>query len=334
MRILVVLTETPNRNEALCFARQTADKTGGSQTLLAVSPEPAAADKLRLALSVTLSPEERSVLKIRSGHFFPQVLAEIREGNFDLAVIGADPSPLEDSPHVTPAAHLARLCEIPLAIVRSCPQEWKRALICIRGMDSTSPTMRGGRDFVQRFGIQPTVLHVTPPTTSAPEPSADATGIIQVRHGPLVREIQREVESKEYDFVVIGPHLAPSTREESGPTLAQPDFAYQIVQLALPVVIVMGRPVVSKRQPTPASRSAELRRIVRFVAIELLIYAGLVVTYAAVAFHFLGTQLDTLFKKNLTLYAIIALVLIVGQGVLLEQLTSFLLNRLRLERFE
>jgi hypothetical protein len=60
----------------------------------------------------------------------------------------------------------------------------------------------------------------------------------------------------------------------------------------------------------------------------------LVVAYAMVAFRFLVDRLNDWFHSNPTLYAVLALLLVVGQGILLEQLTSFLLNRLRLERFE
>jgi hypothetical protein len=68
--------------------------------------------------------------------------------------------------------------------------------------------------------------------------------------------------------------------------------------------------------------------------IEILIYALLVVGYFIVVLRLLGGVLQGLFEGNLTLYAFVALGLIVAQGSLLELLTSFLVSRLGLERLE
>jgi hypothetical protein len=68
--------------------------------------------------------------------------------------------------------------------------------------------------------------------------------------------------------------------------------------------------------------------------IELVVYGALVTLYALGVLRFLVVPLANLYENNLTLYAWISLGLIVGQGVILEGVTSFLLNRLRLVRFE
>jgi hypothetical protein len=122
-----------------------------------------------------------------------------------------------------------------------------------------------------------------------------------------------------------------------GPTLAQPDFTRQIIQLGLPVVIVMGQPAtlpVPDMQAISAARSQELGRIVRSVLIELLLYGTLMTLYVLVILRLLPAPLQSLFHNNLLVYAAVSLLLIVAQGALLEALTSFLLDRLRLERFE
>jgi hypothetical protein len=95
----------------------------------------------------------------------------------------------------------------------------------------------------------------------------------------------------------------------------------------------MGQPAVQESQPSPGFQAAELGRMIRSLAVELLIYSSLIVLFTVAAFHFLGPELTRLSKVHLPLYAFAALVLIIGQGVVLEQLTSFLLDRLRLERF-
>lgn len=77
-----------------------------------------------------------------------------------------------------------------------------------------------------------------------------------------------------------------------------------------------------------------VRMLIRNFAIEVLIYAALVVVYFVLVLRLLGEPLEKLFMDNLTLYACAALLLIVVQGAVLELLTSFLISRLGLERFE
>ena len=74
--------------------------------------------------------------------------------------------------------------------------------------------------------------------------------------------------------------------------------------------------------------------LIRNFVIELIIYALLVVGYFYLVLRLLGEPLRTLFDRNLVLYAVVALALIVAQSVLLEVITSFLLSRLKLERLE
>jgi len=78
----------------------------------------------------------------------------------------------------------------------------------------------------------------------------------------------------------------------------------------------------------------EKLRSLRNIVIELLVYGALVTLYALGVLQFLADPLADLYENNLTLYAWAALALIVIQGVALEEVTSFLLNRLRLGRFE
>jgi hypothetical protein len=339
MRVLVVLTETPSRREALSFARRVVEKTGGEQTLLAVAPEMTVLPHLGQFLSDPLSPEDQDSLKIRTGGFFQQVAAEIQEGDYDLVVVGADASLSETSEHprATRAMQLARLVEIPLAIVETCPLHWGHALICTSQADAAWPTVRLGQEFARQLGLQSTILHVgsAPPADFA-APS-EAAGGIHLRHGPLIQEIQSELETRRYDLAIIGLHRVQPGGTGPGPTLAHPDFAQQIIQLGLPVTIVIGQPAAlpleSEAVALPA-HSPELGRIIRFALIELLLYAILVILYAFVILRFLPAPLLSLFQGNLYLYALVSLFVIVAQGNILEALTAFLLDRLRLERFE
>lgn len=74
--------------------------------------------------------------------------------------------------------------------------------------------------------------------------------------------------------------------------------------------------------------------LVRNFFIELILYGALVVIYFLLALRYLNDYLTRIFQNNLTLYAFLALLLIVIQGVFLDSLTSFLLNKIKLERLE
>lgn len=76
------------------------------------------------------------------------------------------------------------------------------------------------------------------------------------------------------------------------------------------------------------------RKLIRNFVIELVVYGVLVVGYFLLVLQSLGAWLTALYETNLQLYAVAAVVLIVIQGVLLEKLTTFLIERLGLERLE
>jgi len=70
----------------------------------------------------------------------------------------------------------------------------------------------------------------------------------------------------------------------------------------------------------------DTRDLLRAFAIELAVYTVLVTGYFFVALHFLGGWLKEIFDSHRTLYAFVAFALIVGQGILLEAVTTWLLR--------
>ena len=64
----------------------------------------------------------------------------------------------------------------------------------------------------------------------------------------------------------------------------------------------------------------------RAFLVELAIYAVLVVVYFIFVLHFLGTWLNDLAVHQRYAYATLAIMLIIGQAVVLEGLTTFLLR--------
>jgi hypothetical protein len=64
-------------------------------------------------------------------------------------------------------------------------------------------------------------------------------------------------------------------------------------------------------------------------AFELVIYAVLVTAYFFLVLHFLGDMLANLEKSHRVTYAAVAILLIIGQAVLLENVTTLLLRLIR-----
>jgi hypothetical protein len=64
-------------------------------------------------------------------------------------------------------------------------------------------------------------------------------------------------------------------------------------------------------------------------AVELVIYAVLVTAYFFLVLHFLGEWLLQLELHHRYIYASVALLLIIGQAVVLENVTTILLRLLR-----
>ncbi len=69
----------------------------------------------------------------------------------------------------------------------------------------------------------------------------------------------------------------------------------------------------------------EVKSSLKSFVLELLVYGALVVGYFFLVLHLMGNWLNDLFHNNPRLYAAAALLLIIGQGVLLEWVTSMLL---------
>ena len=73
----------------------------------------------------------------------------------------------------------------------------------------------------------------------------------------------------------------------------------------------------------------ETARTLRAFLIELAIYAILVVGYFFLVLHFLGDWLYQLEIRHRYTYAGVAILLIIGQAVVLESVTTFLLRLIR-----
>jgi hypothetical protein len=73
----------------------------------------------------------------------------------------------------------------------------------------------------------------------------------------------------------------------------------------------------------------ETAKTVRAFVIELAIYAVLVITYFFLVLNLLGQWLYELEIHHRYTYAVLAILLIIGQAALLESFTTFLIRLIR-----
>ena len=83
-----------------------------------------------------------------------------------------------------------------------------------------------------------------------------------------------------------------------------------------------------------AARQNQVQRTLRAFALELLIYGALVVGYFFAVLHYLGGWLVQLETHHIRVYAVVAILLIIGQAVVLEAVTTGLMRLLRGGRSE
>jgi hypothetical protein len=75
------------------------------------------------------------------------------------------------------------------------------------------------------------------------------------------------------------------------------------------------------------------RILFRNLLIEIIIYSALIFGYYLLVLRWLGDWLMSIFHSNLVLYAATGLGLIVVQAALLDIVTSFLMNYIKLDQF-
>lgn len=70
-------------------------------------------------------------------------------------------------------------------------------------------------------------------------------------------------------------------------------------------------------------------KTLRAFVVELVVYAALVIGYFFLVLHFLGDWLLQLELQHRIVYALTAVLLIIGQAIVLESLTTLLLRMIR-----
>ena len=89
----------------------------------------------------------------------------------------------------------------------------------------------------------------------------------------------------------------------------------------------MPYPIVCEKEPDRVKSGAA--QTFKAFLIELVVYAALVVGYFFLVLHLLGSWLHSLATQHRYTYAGVAILLIIGQAVFLESVTTFLMRLIR-----
>lgn len=272
IRCLLASGGSPHSEAALRFSLQIIRRTGEPPTILTVirrDEERARAEGvLTHAQDLLIGDGAQAQTKIRRGDPAQQIVAEAREGNYDLIILG------ERQNHRLPARllgsaarHVVEHAPCPVIIAKGKIKPIQRILLCDGG--GTAPSLLA-RFTAQLAGLlggeeEITVLHVMSQITAMPgvpgkQLRASAKELIEentpegeillrdlrsleqpgirphakVRHGLVVEQILEEGRTGDYDLVVIGAH-----RHEGWQRFLLDDLAERILaQIDRPLLVV------------------------------------------------------------------------------------------------
>jgi len=280
MRLLLCTDGSSYAEQAAQFGALIAHAAPGDVVLLGIAESrgaearvAAAQARLRETLAAALPG---LTLKTRFGRAAEQILAESGEAHYDLIVIGSrGRRGLTRFLLGSTAATLAKHCRAPLLIVKGGRAGLRRVLVCTGGALAGEATARLGGQIAGATGAAVVVLHVMSQLALVPEANvyelqltaeqAIAAGTreglhldralaivreagagqepsAKIRRGLVVDEILDEVETGDYDLVVIGAHYFPpeTARPKARPwPLLFDDVSDQIVShCRRPVLVV------------------------------------------------------------------------------------------------
>ncbi|HEX5176522.1 MAG TPA: hypothetical protein VFV83_05815 [Chthoniobacteraceae bacterium] len=74
---------------------------------------------------------------------------------------------------------------------------------------------------------------------------------------------------------------------------------------------------------------ADARRALFSFLVEMVVYGFFIACYFLLVLHLLGPSLAQIEEKHIRFYAVLCVALILGQSIILESITTFLLRLLR-----
>lgn len=272
MRCLMATGGASHSDAALLFGAYIAQRVGSVPTVLTVvghSDQRAKGEVILARARQLLAPLVPEIhTRLRVGRPAEEIVAEAREGDYDLVVVGEREKHRLRARLLGPVAwHVVTHASCPVVVAKGKIGSVQRILLCDSGGNSVPLFTRFARQLARmlRGDEEVTVLHVMSqigawPGVRGQQLRATAEELIRehapegvmlerdvqilsqlgihpqpkVRHGLVVDEILAETASGDYDLVVIGAH-----RVQGWQRLLLDDITHQLISLLdRPVLVV------------------------------------------------------------------------------------------------
>jgi sulfate transport system ATP-binding protein len=263
-RLLLCIDETCDKEYIASATTMLPALNGGSVTVFVVAGSDAAAQQCLTDARASLSGLPAVTFKARRGTPASEVLREVHEGNYDLAIVrGTALGRLDRS---ALAEEVVQQASIPVLVVKGERPALRRLLLCTAGGEPGKLDVLFGGRVARRVGATTTLLHIASPQPQLVAPALvgeyatapvlvespngrvarhleqgaqtlQSYGVraeVKTRQGAVLDEILTEAREGDYDLVVVGGHLSTNTFRES-------NIAADVVRLAdRPVLVVRG----------------------------------------------------------------------------------------------
>ena len=246
MRILIVANGSRSTKELLTFSKQFGRCASGPPTLLSVNKH-SIDPQARMNEEITTIAHEiygdhRLHIKTRVGQSVEEVIREIEDHNYNLVILGDQPSrkPARFS-RASTATRVAEIAPCPVIVLKGKTDRIQRILLCDSGNKKSRLLDRFTTQLTEIFPGEEevTILHVMSQISAGPgvrggQLRAQALQLIEehthegallehdlqilehsnihpspkVRHGLVVDEILSEARDGNYDLVVIGAYIS------------------------------------------------------------------------------------------------------------------------------
>ncbi len=273
MRLLVCVAGMPYAEPAVRLGDVIARITQSPITLLHIASRKGdqATGERFLVQAREILPNQTVETRIRQGDITKEILAEVKEGNYDLVVVGANRA-IGLKEHLLGSVTAQIIHRIPTSVLvaRQVRPDLERVLICTGGLDVAERVIEAGAWLAKAASAQATLLHVVSPVASmytgldeieetlsallqTDTPTArhlrhgaeilaqqQVTADLKLRYGVAATEIIRGTHEGDYDLIVIG----AAGKSERLKRWILGDVTRQIVESAPRSVLVVKRALV------------------------------------------------------------------------------------------
>lgn len=248
MHILISVDGSDDGRRAAMMLHQLGVTRGADITVLGVAATPTAMQSVQQSMSAIEDLLKDSTASyqiiVEQGHPADRILEEAIKEDYDLVTIPRAaprrfPNPIKERT----TRKLARLIPSHILLARNVPDKIERILVCSGAESPSEETIRTAGELTSRSGAEFSVLHVMSQVALRPDSPAqdlaesadeaierhtpegehldEAIGLLRkvgvdseikpiLRHGLVVGQVKRELESKDYDLLVIGSHYQPA----------------------------------------------------------------------------------------------------------------------------